>query len=210
VWWPGIARLTRSLVLSLRTSLFIDAAVTCGTPRRTILVRHLLPNIVAPIITRASIGVGFLVTAEATLSFLGIGVQEPTPSWGGMIRDGLAALRTEPHLALFSSLALGVTIIGFNLLGDGCGTCSIPARDVTTDPDPPRPSWPSRDLVVSFEALRRSDARPRRRRPDVWPGEVLGLVGESGSGKSVTALSILGLLGEQGRVDAGRSSPGTD
>jgi ABC-type dipeptide/oligopeptide/nickel transport system permease subunit len=130
VWWPGIARLTRSLVLSLRTSLFIDAAVTCGTPRRTILVRHLLPNIVAPIITRASIGVGFLVTAEATLSFLGIGVQEPTPSWGGMIRDGLAALRTEPHLALFSSLALGVTIIGFNLLGDGLRDVLDPrARD---------------------------------------------------------------------------------
>ena len=119
VWWPGIARLTRSLVLSLRTALFIDAAVTCGTPRGTILRRHILPNIVAPVITRASIGVGFLITAEATLSFLGIGVQEPTPSWGGMIRDGIGVLRTNPQLALFSSLALGLTIIGFNLLGDG-------------------------------------------------------------------------------------------
>jgi len=130
VWWPGIARLTRSLVLSLRTALFIDAAVTSGTPRRTIMLRHLLPNVVAPIITRASIGVGFLVTAEATLSFLGIGVQEPTPSWGGMIRDGLSALRTEPQLALFSSLALGITIIGFNLLGDGLRDLLDPrARD---------------------------------------------------------------------------------
>ena len=130
VWWPGIARLTRSLVLSLRTALFIDAAVTSGTPRRTILLRHLLPNVVAPIITRASIGVGFLVTAEATLSFLGIGVQEPTPSWGGMIRDGLSALRTEPQLALFASLALGITIIGFNLLGDGLRDLLDPrARD---------------------------------------------------------------------------------
>jgi ABC-type dipeptide/oligopeptide/nickel transport system permease subunit len=119
VWWPGIARLTRSLVLSLRTAPFIDAAVTSGTPPRTILWRHVLPNIVAPVITRASIGVGFLITAEATLSFLGIGVQEPTPSWGSMIRDGLGALRTDPHLALFPSLALGLTIIGFNLLGDG-------------------------------------------------------------------------------------------
>ena len=130
VWWPGIARLTRSLVLSLRTALFIDAAVTSGTPRRTIMLRHLLPNVVAPIITRASIGVGFLVTAEATLSFLGIGVQEPTPSWGGMIRDGLSALRTEPQLALFASLALGITIIGFNLLGDGLRDLLDPrARD---------------------------------------------------------------------------------
>ena len=119
VWWPGIARLTRSLVLALRTALFIEAAVACGTPRRVILWRHLLPNIVAPIITRASIGVGFIVTAEATLSFLGIGIQEPLPSWGGMIRDGLPALRTNPHLALFASLAVGLTIMGFNLLGDG-------------------------------------------------------------------------------------------
>ena len=119
VWWPGIARLTRSLVLGLRAEPFVEAAVAGGMPTRVILWRHLLPNIVAPIITRASIGVGFIITAEATLSFLGIGVQEPLPSWGGMIRDGLTALRTDPYLALFASLALGLTIIGFNLLGDG-------------------------------------------------------------------------------------------
>jgi len=119
VWWPGIARLTRSLVLGLRAEPFVEAAIAGGTPTRVILWRHLLPNLVAPIITRASIGVGFIITAEATLSFLGIGVQEPMPSWGGMIRDGLAALRTDPYLALFASLALGLTIIGFNLLGDG-------------------------------------------------------------------------------------------
>ncbi len=119
VWWPGIARLTRSLVLSLKGELFVDAAIACGSPPRKILVRHLLPNIIAPIIVRASIGVGFIIMAEATLSFLGIGVQEPQPTWGGMIRDGLPALRTDPYLALYASLALGITIIGFNLLGDG-------------------------------------------------------------------------------------------
>jgi len=119
VWWPGIARLTRSLVLSWKSELFVDAAIACGTRPHRILIRHLLPNIVAPIIVRASIGVGFIIMAEATLSFLGIGVQEPEPTWGGMIRDGLVSLRTEPYLSLFGSLALGVTIIGFNLLGDG-------------------------------------------------------------------------------------------
>jgi ABC-type dipeptide/oligopeptide/nickel transport system permease subunit len=119
VWWPGIARLTRSLVLSLKSELFVDAAIACGSPPRKILVRHLLPNIIAPIIVRASIGVGFIIMAEATLSFLGIGVQEPQPTWGGMIRDGLPALRTDPYLALYASLALGITFIGFNLLGDG-------------------------------------------------------------------------------------------
>ena len=119
VWWPGIARLTRSLVLQLRTELYVDAAIASGTPPFVILIRHFLPNIVAPLIVRASIGVGFIIMAEATLSFLGIGVQEPRPSWGGMIRDGIVSLRTEPYLALSASTALGLTIIGFNLFGDG-------------------------------------------------------------------------------------------
>ncbi|WP_422368633.1 ABC transporter permease [Pelagibius sp.] len=119
VWWPGIARLTRSLVLGLKHEMFIDAATTSGTPVHKIMRRHFLPNIVAPLIVRASIGVGFIIMAEATLSFLGIGIQEPQPTWGAMIRDGLSQLRTDPHLALFASLALATTMIGFNLLGDG-------------------------------------------------------------------------------------------
>lgn len=119
VWWPGIARLTRSLVLSLKSELFVEAAIASGTPAHKIMRRHFLPNIIAPLIVRASIGVGFIIMAEATLSFLGIGVQEPEPTWGGMIRDGLSQLRTDPHLALYSSLALGITMVGFNLLGDG-------------------------------------------------------------------------------------------
>ena len=119
VWWTGIARLTRSLVLVLRSELFVDAAIVSGTPMPLILWRHLLPNIVAPILVRASVGVGFIIMAEATLSFLGLGIQEPQASWGGMIRDGLPILRSDPYLALFGSIALGTTIIGFNLLGDG-------------------------------------------------------------------------------------------
>jgi len=119
VWWPGVARLSRSLVLSLKHEQFIAAAIVSGTRPWRILLRHFLPNIIAPLIVRASIGVGFIVTAEATLSFLGLGVQEPLPSWGGMIRDGLTVLRTDPSLAISTSAALSVTIIGFNLLGDG-------------------------------------------------------------------------------------------
>ena len=119
VGWPGIARLTRSLVLGLKTESFIDAAIVSATPGRRILLRHILPNIVPALIVRASVGIGFVIMAEATLSFLGLGIQEPLPSWGGMIRDGLPALRSDPHLALASSVALGATIIGFNLLGDG-------------------------------------------------------------------------------------------
>ena len=119
VWWPGIARLARSLVLVQKQELYVDAAIVAGASPFEILRRHLLPNIVAPLLVRASVGVGFIIMAEATLSFLGLGVQEPTPSWGGMIRDGLPALRSDPYLAVWSSLVLGVTIVGFNLLGDG-------------------------------------------------------------------------------------------
>ncbi len=119
VWWPGIARLTRSLVLVQKQELYVDAAIVCGTPAHEILWRHLLPNIAAPLLVRASVGVGFIIMAEATLSFLGLGVQEPTPSWGSMIRDGLPALRSDPMLAVSGSVVIGLTIIGFNLLGDG-------------------------------------------------------------------------------------------
>jgi ABC-type dipeptide/oligopeptide/nickel transport system permease subunit len=119
VWWPGVARLARSLVLVLRHELFIDAAIVSGTPTSAILWRHLLPNMIAPLVVRASVGIGFIIMAEATLSFLGLGVQEPVPSWGGLIRDGIPSLRTDPIMAVAGSLILGVAIIGFNLLGDG-------------------------------------------------------------------------------------------
>jgi ABC-type dipeptide/oligopeptide/nickel transport system permease subunit len=119
VWWPGIARLTRSLVLAQKQELYIDAAIACGTRAPAILRRHILPNIAGALLVRASVGVGFIIMAEATLSFLGLGVQEPVPSWGGMIRDGLPELRSDPILAVSGSVVIGVTIIGFNLLGDG-------------------------------------------------------------------------------------------
>jgi ABC-type dipeptide/oligopeptide/nickel transport system permease subunit len=119
VWWPGVARLTRALVLVQGNEMFVAAAIVCGTPVRHILTRHIFPNIVPPLIVRASIGIGFIIMSEATLSLLGLGVQEPQPSWGSMIRDGLEALRTDPYLALSGSAMLAVTIIGFNLLGDG-------------------------------------------------------------------------------------------
>lgn len=119
VGWTGIARIARSLVLGLKQEAFIEAAVACGTRPGTILLRHLLPNMLPTLAVRATAGVGFIILEEATLSFLGLGVQEPLPTWGGMIRDGLIALRTEPWMALSASMALALTIIGFNLFGDG-------------------------------------------------------------------------------------------
>ena len=105
VWWPGIARLTRSLVLRCneRRALCRRGGALRHPGASRSCWRHILPNIAAPLIVRASVGVGFIIMAEATLSFLGLGVQEPTPSWGGMIRDGLPALRSDPMLAVSSA-----------------------------------------------------------------------------------------------------------
>lgn len=118
-WWPGTARLGRSLVLMVRNEMYIDSAIVSGVPVPVIFWRHLLPSIAPALIVRASVGVGYVIMGEATLSFLGLGVQEPMPSWGSMIRDGLPVLRTDPHLAIFASATLALTVIGFNMLGDG-------------------------------------------------------------------------------------------
>ena len=117
--WTIYARLVRGETLALRGREFVEATRAAGAGEARIMFRHVLPNVVSPAIVVATFAVGSMVVLEATLSFLGIGVQEPLPTWGGMIRDGLVALRTEPYLALSASVALGVTIIGFNLLGDG-------------------------------------------------------------------------------------------
>lgn len=118
-WWPGTARLGRSLVLMVRREMYIDSAIVSGVRVPVIFWRHLLPSIAPALIVRASVGIGYVIMGEATLSFLGLGVQEPMPSWGGMIRDGLPVLRTDPHLAVFASATLALAVIGFNMLGDG-------------------------------------------------------------------------------------------
>ena len=117
--WTIYARLVRGETLALRSREFVEATRAAGAGEARIMFRHVLPNVVSPAIVVATFAVGSMVVLEATLSFLGIGVQEPLPTWGGMIRDGLVSLRTEPYLALSASAALGVTIVGFNLLGDG-------------------------------------------------------------------------------------------
>ena len=117
-WWPGIARLTRSLVLAMRKELFLEAAIACGTPTGKILLRHVLPNIVPALIVRASIGVGFIIMAEATLSFLGLGVPPPTASWGSMLNDARSHLFDSPHLVFFPAMAVMLCVLSFNFIGD--------------------------------------------------------------------------------------------
>jgi len=120
VGWAGMARLVRGQVLVVRQLEYVHAARALGTRDRRIIVRHVLPNVLAPVIIASTLGMAGAIMAEAALSFLGLGVQPPTPSWGAMIADGrdLSQLRTSPWTSLFPGLAIGVTVLGFNLLGD--------------------------------------------------------------------------------------------
>jgi oligopeptide transport system permease protein len=117
--WMGMARLARGQVLSLREKEFIEAARAVGTRDAQIMFRHLLPNIIGPLIVAETLAIPNYIAFEAFLSFIGLGVNPPTPSWGSMIADGARSIRTYPHQALFPGLALAITMFAFNFLGDG-------------------------------------------------------------------------------------------
>jgi peptide/nickel transport system permease protein len=117
--WGQYARVVRAEVLSLREREFVTAARTVGATDSRIIVRHIIPNVLGPIIVLASLSVAGIILLEAALSFLGLGVQPPTPSWGSMLSAGRTYILTYPHIAFFPGLAIVVTVLGFNLLGDG-------------------------------------------------------------------------------------------
>jgi peptide/nickel transport system permease protein len=117
--WPGTARLVRGEVLSLREQEYIQAARALGFGRTRIILRHLIPNVLAPVIVAATLGIGNTIVLEAGLSFLGMGVQPPTPSWGTLVADGRQNLIGAWWVATFPGLAIVVTVLAFNLVGDG-------------------------------------------------------------------------------------------
>ncbi|MGH7476369.1 MAG: ABC transporter permease [Longimicrobiales bacterium] len=116
--WPGTTRIVRGEVLSLREREFIQAARALGFGRGRIIARHLIPNVLAPVIVTATLGIGNTIVLEAGLSFLGMGVQPPTPSWGSMVADGRQNLLGAWWVATFPGLAIVVTVVAFNLVGD--------------------------------------------------------------------------------------------
>jgi peptide/nickel transport system permease protein len=119
VGWPELARLTRSEVLGLRELEFVEAAHALGARGQRVVSRHLIPNLVNTVLVQSSLRIGQVIVAESVLSFLGIGLQPPTPSWGSMINEGLEYLRTSPHLTLFPGAGLVVIVLAFNFLGEG-------------------------------------------------------------------------------------------
>ena len=117
--WVGYARLVRAQVLSAREREFVEAARALGASDLRVIVRHILPNIIQPVIVQAAIGMAGAILAEATMSFLGLGVPPPTASWGAMLNDGRAHLFDSPHLVIFPALAVMLAVLSFNFIGDG-------------------------------------------------------------------------------------------
>ncbi|MBI2953228.1 MAG: ABC transporter permease [Chloroflexi bacterium] len=116
--WMTVARLVYGSVLSLREREFVEAAIAAGASGRSIILRHLLPNSLAPIIVAATLGLGSRIVAEAALSFLGLGITLPTPSWGNMLTGAQAYMWRNPWLALYPGLCIFVVVLAFNFIGD--------------------------------------------------------------------------------------------
>ncbi|SDJ55246.1 nickel transporter permease [Natronorubrum texcoconense] len=127
VGWATYARVVRGSILAVKDRPFVESARLYGTPRRRIVTRHLLPNVTGPVVVLATLNLGTVVLAAAGLSFLGLGAQPPTAEWGTMVADGRNYLRSAPWLITAPGVAIALTVVGFNVLGDGL-------RDVL-DPD---------------------------------------------------------------------------
>ena len=118
VSWAGFARLVRGMTLSLREQTYVEASLAIGASTRRVLFRHILPNALPLLVVAASLRVGGFILLEAALSFLGLGVQPPTPTWGSMISHNRAFIYSAPWTVLFPGIAISVTVVAFNILGD--------------------------------------------------------------------------------------------
>ena len=117
--WVNLARLVRGQVLSLKEKEFIEAARSSGSPPLKLILKHLLPNSLGPIIVTLTFGIPQAIFLEAALSFLGVGIQPPTPTWGQMVNDGYEAIYANPTSVVFPALAIGFTLLAFSFIGDG-------------------------------------------------------------------------------------------
>lgn len=130
VGWTTTARLTRGATLSVRTRDYVRAAVALGAGPGRIMVRHVLPNVVSPVIVAATLSVGNVILLESALSFLGLGIQPPVPSWGNMLTNALEMVWTTPWLAVWPGLLILLTVVSVNMIGDGLQDALDPRGDV--------------------------------------------------------------------------------
>jgi peptide/nickel transport system ATP-binding protein len=224
VFVPSFVRLLRGEVIAVREENYIEAARSLGATSKRLIGRHIVPNVASPIIIQLSLSLGFALLVEAGLSFLGIGEQPPTPSWGSMLNEGYQFIFSSPWALVFPGLAIMLSVLSFNLLADGLRDSLSRARPkpsaartaddrrrsrlarlrgIGPHPLEPAPATPStseealltvRDLRIEFQTNGRWLPVMEGGRFSVKRGRTLGLVGESGSGKTVSALAVMGLL----------------
>ena len=118
-YMPVFARVIRSSILSVKDQEFVEAARACGTSDARIILRHIIPNAVGPIIVQATLAMGSSILTISSLSFMGMGIQPPQPEWGTMLYEGRDLIRTSPYLVIFPGAAIAVSVLSLNLLGDG-------------------------------------------------------------------------------------------
>ena len=205
----GMIRVVRSVVLNVRSELYIEAARISGLGDTAIMIRHIIPRILGPVLVQLSLFAAVTVLIETGISFLGLGVPPPDPSWGNMIADASVNINDFPWLLVPSGTAAALTILAFGLLGDSARDAAAegwsrssgaPPRPRATKASPARPSAPMNpSALLSVRGLTLSATGVER--PivngfdlDLEAGETLGIVGESGSGKTMTILSLIGLL----------------
>lgn len=227
----GIMRLASASAAGLSRELFVDAARVSGVGRVRILVRHVLPNLIGPIIVQTTIIASLGLLLQASLGFLGLGTRPPYPTWGQMVAEASLQIYSHPWLMVPSGVILMLTILAFNTIGDAArdalfggqigtgafrpakGAVRPPATSSVVDatasaptadePTAAEPLLSIRGLRVSYPVRSGAIEVVKGVDLDVPRGTVVGLVGESGSGKTVTALSVLGLVPQPGFVSGG-------
>lgn len=228
---PGVVRIVRGATIDTREELYVAAARISGLRDGAVMVRHILPRIVGPIIVYGSIMTASALLVQTGLSFLGLGVELPNPSWGGMVAEAGSALRQQPWLIVPSGLIITLTVMAFVLLGDAVRDATqdvrsstvaglrddkradqqlAPADDRSRPPGTARPVLAVKDLAIELPFRDGWTTVVDKVTFLVNPGETVGLVGESGCGKTVTALAILGVVGGGGRISGGSITLGED
>jgi peptide/nickel transport system permease protein len=221
---PAFTRLTRGQALAVSQETYVEASRSIGTKTRTIIRKRIFPGVLSVLIVQASLILGTALIAEAGLSFLGLGIQPPKASWGGMLQRAFQTIYNHPYQMFVPGIAIGLAVLAFNNMGDALrdalgfqetrtrfgmkrgrlGMTSV--KSPLTDPVPEHEALMSvQNLSVEFATSRGLQTVVDNVSFDVKHGEVVGLVGESGCGKSVTSLALMRLIGTPpGRIKEGR------
>src|SRR5699024_5111909 len=192
--WIGMARIVRGEVLKLKSEEFILASKSLGASTVRIMTKHLVPNAIGAILVTLTLTIPNAIFTEAFLSFLGLGVPAPQASWGTMSSDALSSLRYYPYQLFFPAFFISLTMLAFNVVGDGLSDALDPQDRYLVGGETMKKLLEVNNLSISFHTYGGEVQAVRDVNFDLHEGETLAIVGESGSGKSVTVQSVMRLI----------------